>query len=471
VDRDETVGDDDDAATVVADSNREASLVTRGDPRGSNRFVSVPDGSSSLHGSAFEEKATDDVFGEDAGRSRPSRRVLIPNASLSKYCTLGVGGSARIVAEVFTVEQLVSTLRGCARAGLASVVIGKGSNVLFDDRGFDGVVVVNRIDFCERVDAVGARVDAEFDVAADAAADGEPFGYFRVGSGSAFNQLGARFSRESWGGLEFAMGVPGTAGGAVFMNAGADGRDTAGVVHALEIVSPDGTETRTVRVGEREPCEIPRTWFAYRRSPFMEPDHEDAETDQAETDHAKADHAKADQEAYVGWIVGSVTFRLTRDPRASARAREFARRRGATQPRAERSVGCVFRNPPVRCTGDGDDVGSMRSAGSIIDSIGLKGFRVGTASVSETHANYLVLERDALGTGRTVSSGGADFEALIREVKRAVLEKTGIELKEEVVRIPKSSGETRPRSVPPRAPRVASDPDPDPGERNQKGPR
>lgn len=82
-------------------------------------------------------------------------------------------------------------------------MVGKGSNCLFDDRGFDGCVILNRIDFLERLETPGL---------------------YRVGSGYAFNMLGVQCSREGFSGLEFAGGIPGTVGGAVYMNAGADGQ-------------------------------------------------------------------------------------------------------------------------------------------------------------------------------------------------------------------------------------------------------
>lgn len=92
--------------------------------------------------------------------------------------------------------------RYCQRHSLRYFVLGKGSNCLFDDRGFDGLVLLNRIDFCE--------------------GDGE--GLYHVGSGHPFNLLGIRCSKEGFSGLEFSCGIPGTVGGAVYMNAGADGQ-------------------------------------------------------------------------------------------------------------------------------------------------------------------------------------------------------------------------------------------------------
>jgi hypothetical protein len=141
---------------------------------------------------------------------RPARAARVfKNASLGKYCTLGLGGSARVVVEVYTIEQLVSTLRLCASRGVSSVVVGKGSNVLFADAGFDGVAIVNRVAFVEEAADDERQTDASVQTSTS-----EPTStrLFRVGSGTPFNALGASLSRRSWSGLEFAAGVPGTAG-------------------------------------------------------------------------------------------------------------------------------------------------------------------------------------------------------------------------------------------------------------------
>ena len=127
----------------------------------------------------------------------------------------------------------------------------------------------------------------------------------------------------------------------------------------------------------------------------------------------------------------AATFRVRADAAAADRAREFLRRRRETQPLAERSVGCVFRNP-----GPG-----VRSAGALIDAAGLKGTRCGGGGFP-AHANFLVYRRrerddeddeDDVGPA---SGGASEFDALIRRVKRAVFDATGVELREEVRRVP-----------------------------------
>jgi len=106
--------------------------------------------------------------------------------------------------EVFcrTADAVVHCDRYCQNHNIPWFVVGKGSNCLFDDRGFDGCIILNRINF---VEVLGS-------------------GVYRVGSGHAFNILGMLCSRDGFSGLEFASGIPGTVGGAIFMNAGADGQ-------------------------------------------------------------------------------------------------------------------------------------------------------------------------------------------------------------------------------------------------------
>jgi len=186
--------------------------------------------------------------GTGGSASPRTAAAFVHGASLSEYCTLGVGGPARLLVEVHTAEELGRVLRFAADADMPCVTLGRGSNVLFDDRGFDGIVAVNCIDGFQRMPTRADASEASgtgdtvgvVTVSAGDASDGDAAGVgvgdldreedvalFRVGAGYPLNQLGAALSREGWGGLEFAAGIPGTVGGAVFMNAGADGQDTA----------------------------------------------------------------------------------------------------------------------------------------------------------------------------------------------------------------------------------------------------
>jgi len=252
------------------------------------------------------------------------------------------------------------------------MVLGKGSNCLFDDRGFPGLVIVNAIDFIEPLGS------AEPDSGGAAGGGGEEL--VRVGSGVMVDALARDTARRGLGGLQFAVGVPGTVGGAVYMNAGAHGRDTWGALESVEYVTGAGT-TAEMRRGDPE-------WDpGYRHSPFQK---------------------------MPGAAITAATLRLMPDPGAREEARRNLEGRRRTQPVHERSMGCVFRNPPSE----------QQSAGALIELAGLKGRMVGGAAVSEVHANYLINADGA--------ASGADMLELVRTVQREVRERTGVELREEV---------------------------------------
>ena len=406
-----------------------------------------------------------------AGRS--SAAVVRRGASLADYCTLGVGGEARALVEARTSDALRAALASARRAHLPVVVIGRGSNVLFRDEGFEGVVVVNKIEHVERVlpnaEEDDARTSEEGEEQGRSASSGASSkasetkkapqtheapprekapppqkARFRAGAGCAFHRLGAALSRAGWSGLEFAVGIPGTVGGAVFMNAGADGRETRDALVEIEAVSPDGGDFATIpvdaRFSRRDAEDAFASAFGYRTSPFMEEEASassslgvsSAESSSSETNEK---NASASSRRYEGWIVTAATFELTRDPNAAKRAAASIRRRRETQPLAERSTGCAFRNP-----GAGAD-----SAGALIDRSGLKGAAIGRASVSKAHANFLLVRHSADFEGEEkrggnddgcLSGGGSgEYSALIARVRAEVFERTGVWLEEEVRRV------------------------------------
>ena len=140
------------------------------------------------------------------------------NVSLKQYCSMGVGGPSRYFVEVKTIDELCSTIRRCAQENQRYFVLGKGSNCLFDDRGFDGLVILNKIQFFQQPNP----------------------GEFYVGAGFSFALLGVRSAKDKWSGLEFASGIPGSVGGAVYMNAGANGQETCDCLLSVDYVDEDG---------------------------------------------------------------------------------------------------------------------------------------------------------------------------------------------------------------------------------------
>ncbi|KAK4797988.1 hypothetical protein SAY86_030314 [Trapa natans] len=286
---------------------------------------------------------------------------------LKDLSTWGIGGPCDYFVQVFDNTQLVAAVRFCQEKSIRFIVIGNGSNCLFDDEGFEGCVILNRIKFLERV---------------------RP-GIYRVGSGFRFNLLGLKCSNEGFAGLEFAGGIPGTVGGAIYTNAGANGQETADVIDSVDILT---TESKLKRLGRNE------LEFGYRKSPFQ---------------------CMKDLAAIVG-----ATFRLQRSGSARSRQLEHLERRRISQPIRERSAGSVFRNPH----------NAGVSAGKLIEDAGLKGMRVGGVIVSEVHANFLI---------NTGGSSSQDMLHLIELVKGGVLMRFGIELEEEISYIhPRKSSQT-----------------------------
>lgn len=275
---------------------------------------------------------------------------------LSDICTFGVGGPARYFAEIRTINEMQLALKTATSAHLPYFILGKGSNCLFDDRGFNGVVILNKIDFIEIPSP----------------------GVFHVGSGYSFSLLGTQTARQGWSGLEFASGIPGSVGGAIFMNAGANGHETCECLTSVEFINENGQ----LLVFQKE-----NLHFTYRTSSFHD---------------------------MPGAIVGA-TFSLETSSNARSKQIDIISYRKKTQPYGEMSAGCVFRNP------------SCGHAGKLIEQSGLKGASMGEARVSELHANFIINEANA---------SSQDILSLIELIKRKVRDKTGVELESEIRYIP-----------------------------------
>jgi UDP-N-acetylmuramate dehydrogenase len=280
---------------------------------------------------------------------------LIQNKSLSSLCTLGIGGPAKFYLEIKQIDAMQEAIRYCNSENIPFLVIGKGSNCLFDDRGFNGCILHNKIDFLNQTD-----------------------NRFHVGAGYSFSRLGTHTAKLNFSGLEFASGIPASVGGAVFMNAGANGSETKDCLISVDFIDGEGN----LHAYLREDLE-----FSYRQSSFQ--------------------HMR-------GAIVGA-TFSLKENDEARAKQMEIIHYRKQTQPYSDKSAGCVFRNPT--------DV----SAGKIIEECSLKGQGVGSARVSTLHANFLINQDTATA---------AEFKELISLVQHTVQLKTGTALECEIRMIP-----------------------------------
>ena len=275
--------------------------------------------------------------------------------SLKDFTTFGIGGPARYFITVSTVTQLQDTLKYCSRNQIRFFVLGKGSNVLFDDRGFDGLVILNKISF----------MDAKN-------------GIVYVGSGYSFSLLGTQTARQGYAGLEFASGIPGTVGGAIYMNAGANGSETFHSLSEVTFAQEDGSLTTYPKEALK---------WGYRSSSFQ---------------------------AMRG-VITAARFQLIASEEARQKQLQIIRYRTHTQPYGDMSAGCVFRNHP------------SASSGSLIEQCGLKGYTIGGALVSPLHANFIVNQG---------SASAYDVLKLIDYIKYVVRAQTGHELEMEVRVIP-----------------------------------
>lgn len=277
--------------------------------------------------------------------------------SLKELSSWHIGGTANYFIEVTTVERLLGVLQWCWGHNERYIIIGRGSNILFDDRGFDGLVIKNRIDFFNREENL-----------------------FSVGSGNNFGLLSRNTAQEGFTGLEFGAGIPGSVGGAIFMNAGAHGMDTASVVHSVDYIDSEGNFCTI----DREGC-----CFDYRYSSFQED---------------------------TGRIIVGASFLLECSQDACDRMTDMLKERAKNFSSVEGyTAGSVFRNP------------GTFPAWKLIDELGLRGYQVGGAKVSESHANVIVNDGDALAS---------DVLALIRLIQDRVREHYGVELKTEIRYVP-----------------------------------
>ena len=281
-------------------------------------------------------------------------RSQVPLAPLTTY---KLGGPARWYWEPPDAEALAGLAGVAARSGIKITTLGRGSNLVVSDAGWDGLAIRLGNGFRE-LRAVDDR------------------GLVRAGAAVFLPQLARHAAERGLGGLEFYVGIPGTVGGAVTMNAGFFGTETAEVLISAAVL-----DIGRGRVRERPAEDLD---LGYRRSAVT-----------------------------AGEVVLSADFRVSHgDPAGSAtRMREAVRWRKRHQPGGTLNAGSVFRNPP------GDH------AGRIIDQLGLKGMRRGGARVSERHANFFTAERGARAQ---------DVYDLTYAVRERVRESTGVVLEPEL---------------------------------------
>jgi len=278
------------------------------------------------------------------------------NEPMSRHTTWKIGGPADLLIIPSNEEELAAALRFCAGHGVPWCVLGRGSNTLVTDKGIRGVVIKLGSGFDE------VRFEDEAVIA---------------GASYSFVKLSVMAGKAGLTGLEYAGGIPGSVGGAVYMNAGAHGSDISRILQSANVVWEDGS---------REVLENGDMNFSYRHSILQER----------------------------RGIVTRATFRLASGDRKeiAAAMATFKDRRIRTQPLQMATAGSVFRNPP------------NDHAARLIEAAGLKGLREGAAEVSQLHANFIV------------NHGGAKAEdvlALIKRVQQIIERENGITLVPEVL--------------------------------------
>ena len=276
---------------------------------------------------------------------------------MSSHTTFKIGGSADFFITVNSDMELSCVVNVCKESGIPYLILGNGSNLLVSDDGIEGAVITLGGDF------------------KDISVDGE---IITAGAGVKLSRLCTTALDNSLGGLEFAYGIPGSVGGAVFMNAGAYGGEMKDVLLSVTALTPQG-EIKEFSADELE--------LGYRTSIFKTN----------------------------GSIILYSKYKLHKDSQDDIRARmdDFMNRRKTKQPLEYPSAGSVFKRPE----------GAF--AGTLIEQCGLKGRTVGGAQVSEKHAGFII------------NIGGAtcsDVMDLVKLVQDTVKAETGYVLEREIIR-------------------------------------
>lgn len=279
------------------------------------------------------------------------------NEPLSIHTTFKIGGDCSLYIEVDKISQLSEIIKLCNQQSLNYYIIGKGSNLVVADKGVDKVIISLSGDM-KRIEKIGEDT-------------------LYCGAGCSLAGLCKEAEKLNLSGLEFAWGIPGSVGGAAFMNAGAYGGEMKDVILSVHHVDKDGN------VGKIRGEDLN---FGYRHSIYKEN----------------------------GFVITGITLRLSFDNKIEIhnRMEEYMNRRKEKQPLNYPSAGSVFRRP------------EGNYAGTLIERCGLKGKTIGGAQVSPKHAGFIV------------NIGGATAEnvkELVSLVQKTVKDETGYELKREII--------------------------------------
>jgi len=298
----------------------------------------------------------------DAGQEDLAARI-IKDEPMSRHTTMRVGGPADLFAEPAGLLEAAALFHAAQKSKIPFFLLGNGSNLVVSDEGMDGLVV----HFGDALSRIWMEEDPEHPGAV----------YVHAFAGALLSKTAMTCATAGFAGMEFAAGIPGSIGGAVFMNAGAYGGQMSDVVYQSVCLTEQG-DMRTLTLDEHE--------FGYRQSYY----HKN------------------------GGIVLSVVLHLFPGDKEAimSRIRELNAKRSASQPLTLPSAGSVFKRP------------EGHFAGTLIQEAGLKGLKIGGACVSEKHAGFIV------------NAGGAtaaDILALVEKVREEVKTHAGVTLEPEIL--------------------------------------
>ena len=280
--------------------------------------------------------------------------VLI-NEPMSRHTTFRIGGVADYFLTPETTEQIIELLNIIRKADMPCFILGNGSNLLVGDKGIRGAVI-NLYKKMENVEVCGDRVIAQ--------------------CGALLSKTASVAMKAELTGIEFASGIPGTVGGAVYMNAGAYGPELKDIIDTVKYIDSD-LMVKEISGSDKG--------FGYRKSPFTNSER----------------------------VILECTFKLQKGDINEIRelTRDLTQRRVTKQPLDKPSAGSVFKRP------------EGYFAGALIEDANLKGFSIGGAQVSEKHAGFII---------NTGNATARDVLELIEYIKETVLQRSGVELEPEI---------------------------------------
>ena len=304
--------------------------------------------------------------------------VIQENEPMSVHTSFKVGGPARYFAKVSSIESLKNALSFAREKNLPHFILGNGTNLLVSDKGYDGVIISLAGDFSEIEDLGNGK--------------------FKVGAATPLGRFARHTLKQGYTGIHKLVGIPGTLGGAVYMNAGAYGQEIGQACTGVTVLDAGGN----IRELSAAEC-----GFGYRRSVF-----------------SNGNNGAGDDN---GKIILAATFQLQSASSQGltaadleAELAECMAKRKATQPLNMPNAGSTFK----RLDKGAAETPTQIAPGYYIEQAGLKGYRIGGAEISTLHANFIV------------NAGGAtarDIKSLSEYVQNKVSEKFRIELKREII--------------------------------------